>query len=69
MKKHNSRKNPTVIHVFIQNIFIVNTSDFAFIWLTLSDTTDKVVYRGGVRKKHYSQQRKDGGWLVGYSHW
>lgn len=34
-----------VIHVFTQkNIFIVNTSDFAFIWLMLSDYNIDIVF-------------------------
>lgn len=45
-----------VMHVFIQkNIFIVNTSDFAFIWLMLSDYNTDIVFA-------YERERKD--WVL-----
>lgn len=34
-----------VVHIFIKNIiFIVNTSDYAFIWLMLSDYNIDIVF-------------------------
>ena len=55
-----------VIYVFIKNIFIVNTSDFDFIWLMLSDYNVDIVF-AYESKKEVSvlvyRERIEDGWM------